>query len=437
MNLPSRNFAIHCSLVLALAGSVARVASESRGAVLEGKELLVLGASVQSAEFAGVDDEGQFLFKTDGGEEFSVPRQDLVRWSNPEPVRSADEVLLIDGSRVSLAGASGNSPGLTLNLKFAVLGTRDFGQVQVTHDQLRAALWRLPPDDEARQAAVDGLQKARGAAGDDLLVLENGDQIAGRIAAISLPEGSAGASTESVIALKSSVGDLTLPISRVRGICFSGQGEPTATNRPRDTLIVGLRSGTLVASQGINRDGEQVSIRTFSMGKLKAKAADVAFLQSLGGRFAYLSDLEPLSYQEEPYLDLHWPFHRDRSVLGQPLRVQGRAYLKGLGMHSAARLTFTLPGDYHRFAAAAAIDDAAAGRGSVIFRVYQHKIGQWREAYASPVVRGGDPPLALAVDLDQADQLALAVEYADRGDECDYADWLDARVEGTTGADPP
>jgi hypothetical protein len=35
----------------------------------------------------------------------------------------------------------------------------------------------------------------------------------------------------------------------------------------------------------------------------------------------------------------------------------------------------------------------------------------------------------VAVEVVGAPELALVVDYADHGDECDYADWLDARLE--------
>jgi hypothetical protein len=79
--------------------------------------------------------------------------------------------------------------------------------------------------------------------------------------------------------------------------------------------------------------------------------------------------------------------------------------------------------------AAIAIDDAAAQGGSAIFRVYLEHDGQWQEAYASSVVRGGEPPLPITVAIGDARQLALVVDFADRGDERDYANWLEARLE--------
>ena len=47
---------------------------------------------------------------------------------------------------------------------------------------------------------------------------------------------------------------------------------------------------------------------------------------------------------------------------------------------------------------------------------------------ASEVVRGGQPPVPISVDLDGVKRISLLVDFADRGDELDHADWLDARL---------
>jgi hypothetical protein len=129
-----------------------------------------------------------------------------------------------------------------------------------------------------------------------------------------------------------------------------------------------------------------------------------------------------------PYLSIEWPYRRDRNVMGDPLSVGGKRYMKGIGMHSAARLTFRLDGDYRRFDAAVAIDDSAGKRGSVTFGVYVLRDGAWAEAFTSGTVRGGEAPRPVSVDLTGAQGLTLTVDYADRGDELDRANWLDARL---------
>jgi endo-alpha-N-acetylgalactosaminidase len=155
---------------------------------------------------------------------------------------------------------------------------------------------------------------------------------------------------------------------------------------------------------------------------------DIVALQVLGGAIMYLSDLSPVSYRFVPYLHVDWPLAQDHCVTGGPLMVGGKRYSKGIGLHSACRVTYKLDGPFQRFEAIIAIDDAARGRGSAVFGVYVERDGKWGEAYKSDIVRGGEPPQAVSLDLRGATGLTLTVDYADRGDELDYADWLDARL---------
>ena len=61
--------------------------------------------------------------------------------------------------------------------------------------------------------------------------------------------------------------------------------------------------------------------------------------------------------------------------------------------------------------------------------------GSWVLAYQSPIVRGGQPPLPISVDVSGAQRLALIVGFADRGDQLDYANWLNARLIPVIGTD--
>jgi len=150
----------------------------------------------------------------------------------------------------------------------------------------------------------------------------------------------------------------------------------------------------------------------------------------LGGRTTYLSDLKPTECRQTPFLDLAWPCRADRNVAGGMLRSAGRLFVKGLGVHGAARLVYALPpprtpgDDHRRFEALVGIDDAADGGGSAVFRV----LVDGEERFTSKTIRSGDPPVPVSLGIAGARQIELVVDYADRADVLDRADWLDARL---------
>jgi hypothetical protein len=204
---------------------------------------------------------------------------------------------------------------------------------------------------------------------------------------------------------------------------------PSSSPKQKAKFVIGLRDGSLVYANAIRADEKGAEVDLANGLKLKGGAADdFVAIQVLDGPVVYLSDLEGADYRGVPYLRVKWPFTRDRNVLGEPMVVRGKRYVKGIGMHSAARLTYRLDGDFRRFNSAVAIDDSAKGRGSVAFQVYLLRDGKWGEAFKSGIVRGGDGPQAVSVDLSGAKGITLTVDFADRGDELDRAVWLDARL---------
>jgi hypothetical protein len=149
----------------------------------------------------------------------------------------------------------------------------------------------------------------------------------------------------------------------------------------------------------------------------------------------WLSDLPHLGYKHIPFVSVERPLGIDQSILGSRLR-HGRAgpeqkeavFRKGLGMPSASRVAYDVAG-YRRFEAELAIDEHACAKGSVVFKVLlEASSGEWQTAQESPIIRGGDMPLPISIDLRSAARMALLVEFAERGDECDYANWLHARL---------
>jgi hypothetical protein len=147
-------------------------------------------------------------------------------------------------------------------------------------------------------------------------------------------------------------------------------------------------------------------------------------LTVLNGRLVFLPDIRPAEVQETPFFDTPHPFRIDRSQGGRPLRLGGRVYARGLGVHARSALTYALAGSFKSFAATLGVDSEVGNGGSVVFRV----IGDDKPLYESPVLRGGDTPLAVTVDVSGVLLLRLEVDEAENADVADHADWAEARL---------
>jgi beta-galactosidase len=128
--------------------------------------------------------------------------------------------------------------------------------------------------------------------------------------------------------------------------------------------------------------------------------------------------------QETTYFDSPRPYRTDRSQGGRPLRLGGRTFTRGLGVHARSVLTYALGGSYTTFAATIGIDSEVGNGGSVVFRV----VGDERTLYESPVMRGGDAPVPVSVDLAGVLLLRLEALEAENANIADHANWAEARL---------
>ena len=119
-----------------------------------------------------------------------------------------------------------------------------------------------------------------------------------------------------------------------------------------------------------------------------------------------------------------WQQARDcRSVGGNKLRIGSRTFERGVGTHAASVANFQMDGNALAFEADVGVDsEVGAGNGSVKFTV---ALGG-RVVFESPVMKSGDEPLHIKVNLAGADLVTLRAEDAGDGKKKDHANWANA-----------
>jgi hypothetical protein len=135
----------------------------------------------------------------------------------------------------------------------------------------------------------------------------------------------------------------------------------------------------------------------------------------------HLSDLVPLRASVGWGGFAHW----DRSIEGNPIRIAGETYERGVGVHALSELVYDLRPAYTRFVAYVGVDDekTTGPTGTVVFEVY----ADGRRLYRSGIKRRGEAPSAVNVAIPRgARQLRLVVTDAGDGIGCDHADWAAA-----------
>lgn len=280
-------------------------------------------------------------------------------------------------------------------------------------ESVRGLSLSLPHSRERRDEIAAWLVD-RKASRDELRLL-NGDRLSGEITGWR----------QNSLTLKSA-GQITLPNSDVRDIGFNP--ELLALPEPKELCwLVSLRDGsrvTLLASK--SRVAGGILKAAHVSGVAWEIPLDAVFeIRVLRGRAVFLSDLPPLEAKQTPFLAgaREWPLQRDRSVAGRPLRLGGREFPKGLGMHSRSTVTYELSGKYRAFHAIVGLDDTTVGEGTAACVV---EVDGRRVFEESKLSRQTGAKRLPVLDVVGAKRLTLTVDFGQLGDSQDHVDWCDA-----------
>lgn len=233
------------------------------------------------------------------------------------------------------------------------------------------------------------------------------------------------------------------PFSAVR-VCVFGELEEAEFA----TAMLGFADGSYGSANSVTRNGSRLVWKTSTGVTLTSAEPLLALegynvwdhlecLQPLKTDVVYLDETEVLQAVTLPFFEGRLDNQLNeklasvglgRNSLGGYLRAGDRFAPHGIGMDSLSRVTFAVPERATSFVADIAIDPVAAKRGSVTFHVFlRGSSGDWKSAYSSGVIRGGDKSQVVRVPLAGSDEISLVVGMADRATVADYANWLDAR----------
>ncbi|MCX5759001.1 MAG: alpha-galactosidase, partial [Candidatus Hydrogenedentes bacterium] len=122
----------------------------------------------------------------------------------------------------------------------------------------------------------------------------------------------------------------------------------------------------------------------------------------------------------------HSVLHFGQSCIDTPIHIGDQTFEHGLGTHATSEIAMAIPKGAKAFEARVGIDnnlDTQGSRGSVTFGI----LIDGKETFRTPVLRGGDQPAPVHVDIPEgAEELLLNVDPTPDGLGYDQADWADA-----------
>lgn len=208
-----------------------------------------------------------------------------------------------------------------------------------------------------------------------------------------------------------------------------GDGEPTGAEAKVETVSVSLVGGGRLSGRLLEIGSPEAGVLLGLAGtaEVRLPGAIVSEVALDDGSFRFLSDLQPASRgSASPFgddLGFQWPMRVDRNCQGGLLKVGGRNFARGLGVHAPSELRWDLDGSWKELRLACGVDDSGASgtrSGSVRFRV----LGDGKEIWASDIMRAGEAPLRpMPLVIEGVKSLVLEADPV--GDfVLDRANWL-------------
>ncbi|WP_407991664.1 NPCBM/NEW2 domain-containing protein [Kitasatospora sp. CMC57] len=196
----------------------------------------------------------------------------------------------------------------------------------------------------------------------------------------------------------------------------------TGYNVYRGGVLVGTSTGTSYTATGLT----PLTPYTFTV-----KAVDAAQNVSAAGNT--LAVTSGGTGQTVSLSDLAWSSARsdfgavekDRSVYGNPIRLNGTTYAKGIGTHANGTITYALNGGYARFRSDVGVDDEVGANSTVRFEVWGDGVKLWESPAVMTPVSATQP---VDVSVVGVNQLVLKVTDAGDGINSDHADWAGATL---------
>lgn len=270
------------------------------------------------------------------------------------------------------------------------------------------------PDSKESAASFAKRLKERGA--EDLLLARTKD---GEVVAIAgVVEGTQGDRLKFRFNDKSR----TLPVALVEGLVMASRPDPPAPTSPQPSFS--LPGNVVLSGSWKEVEGATWKVETPWGAKLDLPSGEVQGVRFRGGKLTFLSDLKPSKVEEAPFFGRKLPWRADANLLGGPLKVGGKAFDRGLAVHSRCVLTYDLNGRYDSFQALVGFDDDAGGKGRADVRV----LADGKEVFANPDLRADKDAVTLELPVAGAQQLTLIVDFGRGEDTGDRVIWADARL---------
>jgi len=365
-----------------------------------------------TGKLQSVDAGGVMSIRPDKGDVVRIKSDELMRVEFAEDVEP-DE--LIEGVVVYLPGGDRICGKLAKSSQTHVeVASSSLGTLKLSLEEPLALEFRRAGE-QSKDAEKMRARMLANRTKNDILFSANGDEMPGILVKFERDK----------VVLKSALGELPLKTSRLFGLSFAARKR--APPPPSLLAVARCTDGSIVTGRLRESRNGAVRLALVAGGEVNIPSSALVALGFKQGKLVYLSDLKPTDESYTPYFggDHTWPYRRDRSYDGAPIRLAGKTYRKGLGTFSGTKLTYRLGAEFSRFVAWVGIDDADVNRqGDVTVRV----LADGKEVFRKASITRRTGPVKIELPMKNVKKLQLVVEFGGNMHFGDLTDWANAHL---------
>jgi hypothetical protein len=388
------------ALVMACAASTAWAAEPEvsvltvRGDALRGRLLalsLTRGAVLRS-------ESGERAFPTD-----ELVQLRFATASAGEAAIYDIELALVGGDRIYGALGSG-AEGEVVRLE-----APDIGSVELPLESVAGLTTRHARREEHRAAAL-ALSEAANLP-EDRLLLTNGDVVSGFVTSISAD----------AVVIDAAAGEQRISAALLVAARLASVPRPRIESQH---AVVHLRGGGRLTVVDLELKGSAAVVKLAAGPSATIEVERITSVDVAGGRWEWLSSIEPATFEHTSMLGLDFGYVRDRNVMGGPLVIGGRRYEHGIGVHSRSRLTYELAGAYREFVTSFGLDDDSGPLADVDVMIR----ADGQTMFERRGVRAGRPAESIRLNTSGVRRIELLVDFGANGDMQDRFNWVEAAL---------
>jgi len=327
--------------------------------------------------------------------------EDIVALETKRPVQpplAGDVAVSLAGGDVLYGRLSGTLPeGLRLK-------TTDLGTLELPLESVVSVVLFPGGHQPLRQDPKGGVR-------DDVVLLRNGDLLRGFVLGIDAEQ----------VSLEQDGDAVRVSMELAAGIYLAAVEPPHVGGLHAVATLT--HSGRVTLAE-LNWQDDSMEARLLHGSRVRIASAALVKLGILGGRWEWLTQHQPISFEHTPMLGLDFGYVADHNVLGEPLTVARQTFDHGLGMHSRARLIYDLRGSYREFVTEFGLDDNSGAYADVDVVV----LVDGKQLLERPHVRPGRLHGPFRLDVSRAKRLELIVDFGAAGDLQDRFNWINTAL---------